>query len=478
MTFSIKLFSFCRKTAFYPLTALTRMKQLTSLTSKLLILGSIMALSLTQAQATTKIWQGGTAGTLNTTGNWNGGSPGVGDVAQFSTNTTAINPRITTGTTLTWGSMNVTETGNLTITSSTTTAANLTLGSTTGGANQTILTVGSGAGTVTIGGTDGVNLAAANASTSYTISNASTLNVDNGFAVTGGTTLNINGAGTSTFGGIISGTGTNVSIGTGQTTTFSAVNSYTGTTTVAGTLDATGTGTLNATSALTVNNGGTVNISAANTSSPASVTINTGGTVNVTVAGGLATTSTISLAGGSLVFGSNTTNLIGSGTNITSSGGTINASALTSRDETIGTLTLTSGVTTIDLGSGGKLTITSIVFDTGASLVIDGWKGFTGFGAFGSTSVVLGSTAAVDAFEAGDVSWFDASLTNGGTTTTGTFDTSTSVTGDQVLPTGTPVTPAPEPSTVFFGFGLLALLAWGGRQQILAAGRSLMLVRA
>ncbi len=417
------------------------------LAAKLLVLGSVMALSLTTAQAANDIWNGGTgggnAGNLNRAQSWVGNALPGANTAQFSGITTNINPEFG-NTTANWGGMLVSQTGNLTITSNAGSANTLTLGTAAGG-SQTIISVSSGAGVVTIGSAtaaNAVNLATAAAvsGSTFTINNSSanTLTIDNGVAVdvaSGTGTLAVTGTGTTVFNGVISGNHTaNFSVASGSTATFAAANTYTGTTTVSGTL-------------------------------------------NLNIAGAISNSSSINLSGGSLVFG-NVTDAVASGTNITSTGGTIDLTNFTSNgtSQTLGTLTLTSGVTTIDLGSKGTLILGSVVF-SGGTLVIDGWTGFSGFAAVGSTAVQFGSNAAAVAFAgaaSGDVTWTDATIFG---TSAATYD-NTAVDAfnpkEQVTPSGTAVTPIPEPSTVVFGLSLLALLAWGGRDKLIEAGRKLV----
>lgn len=428
---------------------------MTSLTSKLLLLGSVTALSLTQAQAANAIWKGG-SGELNTGSNWSGGTvPGTTQTAEFDT-TTSITPEFHQAAT--WGSIQVDAVSGAVDLTTSGASETLTLG-TSGTTGSNLITLQNGTNdNLTLSSNVAVTLAG-NTNTDGTVTDtilndstsAAGITIDGTIAANNSNTrdttvLSITGTGTTVLNGLSNGTrgGTlALDAASGATATLNSATTFTGATTIEGTLNANITGALKDTSGITLSNGG------------------------------------------SLVFGTNVSNALATGgTNITTSAGT-GSIVINGGSEVIGTLTLDAGTTTIiDFGkNGGTLTINNINFD-GGSLEIEGWSGSLTNGST-TTEIKLaegnnGAWEDVERNGEGKISWESAHNTDNGSTDNynGFGQTGSERDGGQLIPGGTPITPAPEPSTVFFGFGLLALLAWGGRQQLIAAGRNLIPARA
>jgi hypothetical protein len=433
------------------------MKKLTSLRVKLAILGSLMALGLTSAQAASYYWDNSTSGDLSTRTNWSnnptGGTPRTKptptDEAIFSATDVPAGNNLTatastsntqfldlqflgshTGTTLLEG---VDNTGHM-----------LSLGGgspAVPGGSITILTVNSGAGAVTIGNaTNTLDLRnqIANPGNTFSIINNST----NPLTIQNGLTVNLNAAGVGTF-----------EIGGSGKTVFNGVISDQG---------------ANKNLALTVDNGAVATLANANTFTGDTLIQ---GRLNANATGALGAGTKVTVDGGSLVFGAN--NAVDSSDKVVLSGGGSKL-VLNGTTQTIGTLTLKSGANTIDLTGGGILTISDIgSWATNATLNIIGWVGPNNFTGDATHQIILGSGAlaffASNPGDLADITWSNTS-TDGGATF-GSFTTAR-VSGFQL-------TPVPEPSTLFIGFLLLALLGWHGRRKIAeVVGSSLNPVRA
>jgi fibronectin-binding autotransporter adhesin len=190
-------------------------------------------------------------GALDTSGNWSGGEPGVGNDAIINSTTTSGFTSFTLNSSPeTFGSLNDTNTNAITIT---------------------------GSQSLTLGGTgDNGNAFSGTASDLLYVASGGTLNYNG----TGGIALGQSGsfdiAGAANIGSIIAGSGLGITMTGAGTLTLSNANSFTGTTAVnAGTLNL--TGSLSST-ALAMG-GGSFNYSAAgpNTQSFTTTTINGGG---------------------------------------------------------------------------------------------------------------------------------------------------------------------------------------------------------
>ena len=340
------------------------------------------------------------------------------------------------------------------------------------------------------------------------------LNLQNTNTTSAPVALTLNTAmGTSvSYGGVLSGTGSIIKTGNGTQTFTNASNSYSGGTTVSGgTLVSTAAGALGSTSGtLAVNGGGTLDIDHVNqtvgamtlgiannsagstiqstggaaTLTATSVTVNgtsnviASGTVstgNVTVNGSLAVNTANGLNasgtvavnnGGTLLFGaSGATNAAAVTLN---GGGTIGISGISSASQTLGALTLGTGTSIINFGSGLGNTITfaslanAALLGAGATLDIYDWSG-TGSnpadtGNPNQDRLLFAADPSLNSTELGSIYFFSDS----GTTQIGTGSKEISFGASPQIE----VYPVPEPSTIFSGVCLLGLLGWRRRRQI------------
>ena len=224
-------------------------------------------------------------------------------------------------------------------------------------------------------------------------------------AVSNGSTLNVGGAGNTTFNGALTGGATTALTkdGSGTLALGTANSGYTGTVTVGvGTLQANAANALSNANAITVNSGATFLANAANAlSTSGSVTNQSGGTLNLN--GTASTLTGLFNNAGVLAFGTNgaltlsgssgllSGSITGSGTltigvgetltlganfnaanlNLVLAGGTLNLAGTT---DTFGSLTI-SGNSVLDFGnsSASILNISSLSIAPSVSLTVNNW---------------------------------------------------------------------------------------------------------
>ncbi|MBW8780616.1 MAG: autotransporter-associated beta strand repeat-containing protein [Verrucomicrobia bacterium] len=272
----------------------------------------------------------------------------------------------------------------------------------TGGIDASSLT----SGTTTISG----NLSLVGAQ-SWNTGAGSTLAVSATIA-TGGNTLTVNGAGTTTLSGIVSGTGSLTQSGSG-TLTLTGDNTYSGATTVnAGTLQIGNgtTGSIAAGSAVTVASGATLGINLASAGTFANTVANSG-TVNANGANANTLSSAISGTGAFTKSGAGTTTL--SGANTYTGATTVNAGTLQIGNGTTGSIVAGSAVT---VASGATLGINLAAAGTFASPVANsGTVNANGANANTISSVISGTGTFIQS-GAGTTTLSGASTYSGGTT--------------------------------------------------------------
>ena len=314
--------------------------------------------ALTAAFAqTTMIWTGsGSGSNWGTTGNWNSGTPGSADIAEFSSNTVKT-PNISANTSV----------GEIVFKSSTdaesfTGTRTLTLNSVSGlgidnqtslthtfankfalGASQTWQSTASGGG-LTFNGT--IDLA--------------------GFNLTLG--LASSGASTITLAGNVSGTGSGLTLTGHGTAVLTATGSYTGDTTIGGgtTLQYSGSGGLSNTSTVVVNSGGTFDLNGvsdtiASVTGSGNITL---GSAILTMRGSADTTFSGVISGsGGLTKSTGTGTVTLSGANTYDGTTNINAGIIriqnaTALGSSTGGTVVTSGEVLELGGTGGSFTVT------------------------------------------------------------------------------------------------------------------------
>ncbi len=293
----------------------------TTLAMLMLTAGPVCAANATKTGTGTDL-TGATAGVWSG-GSGANGSPGSGDIALW--NSSSLGAGLTLGTSKTWGGISVAGAlGDIAIT---------------------------GAGTLT-NGASGIDMSAATVN----------LAITNNLALGASQIWNVNAAKTLTVLGIISGTGMGLTKSGAGTLTLNNANTYTGATTVnGGTLALTGSGALATNSAITIN-GGTLDLGSQN-----------------------ATNFTGNNSG--ISFGVNGGNLNGTGTNFmfgvsgayTAFTVAANASAVINESLNITNLANSSYFNLANAGSGGMLTINSVVtaLDNSGGLFLTGGGALT-----------------------------------------------------------------------------------------------------
>jgi hypothetical protein len=181
--------------------------------------------------------------------------------------------------------------------------------------------------------------------------------------------------------------------------------------------------------------------------------------------------------GGTLLFSS--TDAINHSATVAVNGGTISMQGLSGASEKMGALTLGTGNSTINFGTGNgssnTLTFASLSgLSATNTLTILYWTG----SAYspGSTTDTAGATAqdhllfstdpSLNSSQLADISFYDDSgnfIGNGADLSFGFGGT----------PEIAAVSAVPEPSTIFGGFCLVGLLGWRNRRRILEVGRHL-----
>jgi fibronectin-binding autotransporter adhesin len=369
--------------------------------------------------STDKYWTGATSTAWGTNGNWTGSAPLSGDNAVF--NGTFTNQPNLGGNTSAGG---IWMTGSV--------GQNVTI---SGGSNTLTLSGNTINGTPSLGVLiDNTNAYKLTINCSLKLGSAQTwtnsssnLFTVGGTVNTNGNALTINGSGSTTISGVISGTGSISKGGTGSVT-LSGANTYSGTTTVtAGSLFV--NGSTSSSSAVTVNNGG---ILGGNGTIGGSVTVNNGGTL---VPGATGNGSTAILHTGALTMTTGSIYSVNLNGNVAGSG----------YDQTIAASVALGGVAgvngaTLTLNSVSNLSVGNklfIILNSSSSAMTSTFNGL----AEGATITFGAYNFTIDYFANGD----------GGTI------------GNDVALT---VTGIPEPATWIMGVVTSAALAFAQRRRL------------
>ena len=357
---------------------------------------------------TTYDWTGATSGNLSgTTTNYSpNGAPGATDIIRWNAASYTTAP---------------------------TANANLTIGQLLFDAGNTgSLTFGSGANTLTLNGVSGVGIqlnsgsgVVSTGSAKFALgANQTWLNNSANTFTVGGTVnlstnaLTIDGSGTSTLNGIISGTGSITKTGTGLLT-LNATNTYSGGTTIsAGTVRITNASALgNSSGAVSVASGATLDLRSQTVTNTNALTLNGTG---VNSGGALTNTGSAAASYAGLVTLGSDSSIISSGTSgvglTLGNTGTITGSGY---NLTVGGTSASAIASVIGTGSGGlikqdtgTLTLSGANTYTGNTTINGGGITLSGAGAINSASALILSGTLTDSQTAGSTQTFASTTLN------------------------------------------------------------------